>query len=255
MIGHTEAFARYRTLSQTHLNFVVGVCHAMPALRADLASAAPILTHPPDHFLAARNPKSEIARYEAAYQDELSRSTLIAIFSYFEAYARGVLREIVNFHGGADGVLKLARERAMKYLPSEPVHITAQKRKLQDRRAPQKFLKYQKYGQLLEGKGFRFPTDLLAYYGVSLLVEKVKRDIGIRAFEIPSIFRDCLLFPISKADTDLYEEIRAIRNDVAHGRAPTIALRDSLRYASELHTLGAKIDNHIVEHFLVIQVV
>jgi len=83
LIGHTEAFAKYRQLSQGHLNFVVAVAHAMPALRADIALPGSTLTFPPDHFLASRNPKSEVATYVAGYLEELARSTVIAVFSYF----------------------------------------------------------------------------------------------------------------------------------------------------------------------------
>jgi len=227
----------------------------MPALRADLALPSPTLSNPPDYFQASRNPKSEVASYVAAYQDELARSTLIAVFSYFEGYARSVLREIVAFHGGGDQFQSLAHSRATRFIASPYPGVTLHKRKLQDRRAPAKLFKYQKYGQLLEAKGFKFPTDLLAHFGVVQLLSKIKDDRTIRAWEIPSLFEECLLFPIATTERDLYEEVRGIRNDVAHGKAPTIALQASLRYASELHSFAARVDHHIAEHFLVIQTV
>jgi hypothetical protein len=233
VIGHTEAFSRYRALSQAHLNFVVAVSHAMPALRADLALPAATLTQAPDYFQASRNPKSEVATYVAGYQDELARSTLISVFSYFEGYARSLFREIVSFHGGADPFKKLARDRTTRFLSSPHVGITLYKRKLQDRRAPHKLLKYRKYGELLDAKGFRFPTDLLAHFGVVHLLTKIKDDRSIRAWEIPGLIEECLLFPMTQAERDLYESARITRNNIAHGKAPVITLASSLRHASE----------------------
>ena len=100
MKPYSEAFLRYRQLSQAHLDFVVVVCHAMPALRADLAAGHPELSFPPDHFHKSQNPKSWVASHVGGYTDELARSTLLTVFSYFEAYVKDVLQEIVEFHGG-----------------------------------------------------------------------------------------------------------------------------------------------------------
>jgi hypothetical protein len=227
----------------------------MPALRADLALQSATLSNSPDYFDAKRNPKSEVATYVAVYQDELARSSLLAVFSYFEGYARSVLREIVEFHGGGDQFQKLGHNRVSRFIGSSNPGITLHKRKLQDRRAPKKVFKYEKYGQLLEAKGFKFPTDLMAHFGIVQLLSKIKDDKTIRAWEIPSLFKDCLLFPITKKESECYEEARLIRNDVAHGKAPIINLQASLRYASEFHSLAARIDHHIAENFLVIQVI
>jgi hypothetical protein len=255
VIGHTDAFGNYRTLSQGHINFAVAVCHAMPALRADLALPAPTLPHPPDYFSAARNPKSEVAAFAVPYQEELARSTLIAVFSYFEAYTRDAFLEIIKFHGGAENIQQMTHDRLNKFIASTPASINMHKRKLQDKRAPQKYLKYRDHAEFLDQKGFRFPTDLFALFGITQLLTRLEKESSYRAWEIPTLLEQTLLFPITKAEKDRLEEIRLRRNHIAHGKAPTIALGESLRYASELHTLAAKIDRHIAEHFLVIQVV
>jgi hypothetical protein len=226
----------------------------MPALRADIALPTPILTHSPDHFFASRNPKSEVATYLAGYQEELARSTVIAIFSYFEGYARSVFREIVAYHGGAEKLKELARDRISKFISaSPPPGILMHKRKLQDRRSPSKLFTYEKHGRLLDGKGFKFPTDLLAHFGVVQLLARIENDRAFRAWQIPSLLEECLLFPLTSPDRQLYEDVIGLRNDVAHGKAPTVTLPTSLRYASELHTLASKVDHHVAEHFLVIQ--
>src|SRR5262245_55401789 len=99
----------------------------MPALRADLALPAPTLTHLPDYFLAARNPKSEVAAFAAPYQEELARSTLISVFSYFEAYTRDVLLEIIKFHGGKGSIQQMAHNRLNKFITSTPLNINKHK--------------------------------------------------------------------------------------------------------------------------------
>jgi hypothetical protein len=255
VIQHTKAFATFRTLSQAHINFVVLVCHAVPALRADLALPTASLSNLPDHFNASRNPKAEVATYVIAYQEELARSTLITVFSYFESYIKDALGEIVEFHGGKDEFKKLAMRRTSKFINSARPDIKLNKRKLQDNPVPSKLAKYQKYGKLLEDRGFKFPTELFAHFGVSQLLPKLDEKRGMQAWEIPSLLEECLLFPISTTERDHFETIRSLRNKIGHGRGPTVVLQKSLHYASILHTLAAKVDRHITEHFLVIQAV
>lgn len=255
MIGHTNAFAAYKTFSQAHINFVVLVCHAVPALRADLSLPNAELSHPPDHFKASRNPKQDIAGHVSGYQEELARSTLITVFSYFEAYIKDALKEIVEFHGGKKEFKKLSLTRTTKFVTSLHPDVKTYKRKLQDKPESSKTAKYQKFGRLLENKGFKFPTDLFAHFGVSQLIPKLDEKKGMRAWEIPTILEECLLFPLMKAEHENFEAIRSLRNKIGHGRPHAMELKKSLHYASILHTLAAKIDRHILEHFLIIQAV
>jgi hypothetical protein len=259
MKGHTDAFVAYRGLSQAHLDFVVIICHAIPALEADLALSKPNLTYPPDHFKSARNPKAWVAANTKNYQDELARSTLITVFSYFESYVRDVLFEVVTFHGGREELWKYSKSRSATFLSSQGATTIQNKRKLQDTFEKRKIAKYQKYARLLDSQGFRFPSDLFATLGLRLFLEKVEqkngkaRGNGLRAWEIPYLLEDGLLFPLTKQDLKLFEDARELRNKIGHGKPPKLTLKTSLRYSSELHTLAAKIDRHILEHFLIIQ--
>ena len=204
MITHTKAFLQYRKLSQSHLNFVVLVCHAVPSLLADLLSSGPTVTHPPDHFKAHGNPKSEVARFAQNYQEELARLTTEAVFSYFEAYIKEVLLEVVSFHGGGDKLRKLARVRNSKFISNTHASIKSEKRKLQDNPTPSKLEKYKKYARSLDSKGYRFPTDLFSHYGIFQLLPKIADNprTGMRAWEIPNILAECLLFDL--ADCNRY---------------------------------------------------
>ena len=253
MVPHTKAFLSYRKLSQAHINFVVLVCHAVPAFRADLALPQITCSYPPDHFKAERNPKSEVASYVSKYQDDLARSTLVTVFSYFEAYIKDALTEIVEFHGGKKNFKQKSLERTARFIAQLPPALKAHKRKLQDNHSASKKEKYQKHGRILDKEGFKFPTDLFAHYGVSRLLEKLDEKKGMRAWEIPFIVEECLLFPISKSQVEDFEAMRGMRNKITHGRSHPISLKESLRKASLLHSLAAEIDGHIAEHFLVIQ--
>src|SRR3546814_10181257 len=97
MISHTDACKVYRDLGQAHLNFVVLSCHAVPALKAELSVPGGAATVPPDHFKAGSNTASELLSYADDYHEELARSALITVFSYFEAYVKDALTEIVDF--------------------------------------------------------------------------------------------------------------------------------------------------------------
>ena len=253
MISHTKAFAVYRELSQAHIDFAVLVCYAVPLLKAEIAGPKP-LAHPPDHFKQKHNAKAYLTVHAARYQDELARSLHISIFSYFESYVRELLKEISGFHGGDDQIKSLAHKRSSKFLAALPPAVKASKRKLQEPAKNNEKPKYEKHSKLLENAGFRFPTELFAHYGITNLLVKASNDRnGMRAWEIPNVLADGLLFPISKPERDFFEVNRLLRNEIAHGSAPLISLKDSLGFASKLHTLAAKLDKHSVEHFFILQ--
>lgn len=74
MITHTNAFKVYRDLGQAHLNFVVLTCHAVPALRTELAAPGATAKVVPDHFRAGSNSTAELLVYSSDYQEELAPS-------------------------------------------------------------------------------------------------------------------------------------------------------------------------------------
>ena len=252
MISHTDAFKVYRDLGQAHLNFVVLACHAVPALKVELSAPGGAATIPPDHFKAGGNTTSQLLSYAADYQEELARSALITVFSYFEAYVKDALTEIVDFHGGATKLRASARDKVSKYFGAVSATLDTSRKKLQDRPDPKKRGKYEKHAQTLDKAGYRFPTDLLAHFGAAQLVLKIGKP-GFKAHEIPDLLENVLLFPLSSADRGTLEAIRAARNGIAHGKGAKPTLRKVMCYSSELHRIAAAVDGHIAKHFLVIQ--
>ncbi len=252
MINHTTAFKSYRDLSQAHLDFVVLACHSIPSLKVQLQIPGAVLPRP-DHFKGHGNSIQAIQTSISNYQVELARSTLITVFSYFEAYLKSVLLEVIEFHGGQAQFQTKAKDRAVRFFASAPTMIEKSKRKLQDAPHPNKRAKFEKYGQLLDKAGFRFPTDLLSHFGVTQLALKADEKRGFKAHEIPSILEDALLYPLTLQEKEKLERIRLERNKVAHGSAVSMTLAHSLNDASFLHTLAAAVDGHIAEHFLLNQ--
>jgi hypothetical protein len=254
MISHTSAFATYRALSQQHLDFAVLVCTAVPALQPELNDRTTPLKHAPDHFKLNPDTKKQLVKYATNYQTELARTNLITLFSYFESYVRIVLQEIIAFHGGDEDFRKLALRRASVFLKAPPPAIETSKRKLQEPARIAKKGKYIAHSKKLDQGGFRFPTELLAYFGsVNLIAKSKDSRTGMRAWEIPDILQHGVLYPLSAAERKLFDDCRNLRNDIAHGKAPTIKLKQSLKFGSDLHALAAKVDKHLIEHFFVLQ--
>ena len=253
MISHTKAFKAYRDLSQGHLNFVVLSCHSVPALKTDLQADPNAVPGPPDHFKGVGTTASALLGYISEYQKELARSTLITVFSYFEAYLKDALQEVVDFHGGNASLKKITRERSERFFQTIPAAMQASKLKLQDEPSPNKADKYRKHAQILEKAGFRFPTDLLAHFGAVQLIAKIDEKRGFKAHEIPTILEEALLFPLTEPDRTEFERVRSARNRIAHGKAAALTLPTSLRHASALRKLAAAVDAHITKHFLIIQ--
>src|SRR3546814_8923377 len=79
MISHTDDFKVYRDLGQSHLNFVVLSCHAVPALQDELSVPGGAAPAPSAHFKAGSNTASELLTYASYYNAELARSALVRL--------------------------------------------------------------------------------------------------------------------------------------------------------------------------------
>lgn len=252
MIPHTKAFERFRNQSQEHLDFVVLVTAAIPNLDAILSEPSYTLA-PRDYFKPSKPDGKRLKSLIGGYQRQLALLSVVALFSYFEEYLKASLREIVDFHGGTRKFLELSRARASRFIGQTSSSIKNHKRKLQEYAKPGKSQKYGKHSAELTEAGFRFPTELLGPYGAKLLIEKSDAKRGLRAWEIPSVLKDGLLFELTSTEHTRLEEIRNLRNKIAHGTKVRLAFEKAMAIARDLHELAAKIDSHIVENFLVLE--
>lgn len=250
MIPNTNAYVALRDQSQEFLDFVVLSCTAIPGLVHQIQTAGQ-LSAPADHFKGVPN-LTQLQQYAGAYQASLSRMIVITLWSYFEAYVMGVLREIIDFHGGDGPFLATAEKRAQSFLKSTTPVVLESKRKLQEPAKPKNKGRYQKHSAVLLKHGFRFPSELLAPYGVKNMIKKSKPR-GAKAYEIPELLRDALCFPLSQTEQARLDHIRNFRNGLAHGTPAPVPLKDALSVGKDLRAMAAKIDKHITEHFFVLE--
>jgi hypothetical protein len=250
VISNSSAYVVLRDKSQEFLDFVVLSCTAVPTLKNQIqASGATGIK--PDHFKGTPD-TTQLLSYASVYEESLSRMIVFSLFSYFEAYTKGLLTEIVDFHGGGKSFQATADRRAKVFLANSSQAIIDSKRKLQEPAKGAKKGSYQKHSTVLVKNGFRFPSELLAPYGVKNLILKATPK-GSKAFEIPELLRDALCFPLEAKDNTRLNSIREIRNQIAHGKAEKLTLKEALGIGKDLRAFAAKVDAHAVEHFFVLE--
>jgi hypothetical protein len=250
LIPNSNAYAILRDNSQEFLNFVVLSCTAVPTLKKQI-QASGVAGISPDHFKGSPD-AAQLLSYATVYQETLGRMIVITLFSYFEAYVKGLLGEIVDFHGGATTFQATADKRAKAFVANSSQAIIDSKRKLQEPSKAAKIESYRKHSAILVKQGFRFPSELLAPFGVKNLIRKSK-PTGSKAFEIPELLRDALCFPLPAKDDARLNSIRETRNNIAHGKAGPITLVEALTIGKDLRDISAKVDKHAVEHFFVVE--
>ena len=170
MIPNSTAYLTLRDKSQEFLDFVVLACTAVPTTSALLLTPTP----PPltrDHFKGAIN-VPQLQQYAAKYQDPLSQMLVFSVFSYFEAFVTSLLSEIVEFHGGETKFQATANRRAKTFLTNSSQVVVDAKRKLQEPAKPKNRESYEKHSAVLVNNGFRFPSELMAPFGVKNLIQK-----------------------------------------------------------------------------------
>jgi len=250
MIPNSQSYLHLRDQSQQFLDFVVLTCTAVPALTSHI-NALGVTGLTPDHF-KGKPDGNQLLRFSTTYKDQISRAAVITLFSFFEAYVISLLQEIVDFHGGALAFQATADRRAKNFLVTSSPTIIDSKRKLQEPVKKNKIDTYKKHSSALTKQGFRFPSELLAPFGVKVLIQRAKPK-GSRAVEIPDLLRDALCFPLTTKDYNRINSIRDLRNKIAHGKTELITLRSALGVGKDLRAIAAKIDQHAVEHFFVLE--
>lgn len=247
---NSKAYARLRQQSQEFLDFVVLSCTAIPALEQQMQTAG-VQSLSPDHFKGPPN-SAQLLNYIQNYQGSLARATVLTLWSFFESYVKSLLTEIIDFHGGAAAFQANADRRAKRFVANSSPQIVDAKRKLQEPVKGAKKGSYQKHSTALVKLGFRFPSELLAPFGVKMLIQRAKPR-GSKAYQIQELLRDALCFPLTDADVARIDRIRETRNDIAHGSQVTITLKQALEIGKDLREIAAKVDRHATEHFFVLE--
>jgi hypothetical protein len=175
----------------------------------------------------------------------------ISTFSHFEAYVQDVVCEIFTFHGGITEFLALARRRSGVFSRAERIERFPELKPLSEARKKGKDGKYQKCLQILEGKGFIFPSQMISAYGIKKLADAVSKS-GFRAGRISEIVFDGLGLPHDQSMEENIARIREIRNDIAHGRRRSYQLKASIDDLKLMRQYALAIDQHVLAHYMII---
>jgi hypothetical protein len=251
----TDSYRILKKQNEDLFNFVVTICYAVPFLKKGMNTMKqddPLSSLiKADHFRHDVRKISEIKKVGTSkYKTNLAAYIILSSFSFFEAYFIDVLQEIVDFHGGKDSFINLAKSRSRNFMLKSTSDIVEHKAKLQEPIKPSKIAKYKKHSKELAKLGYRFPTELFAPYGVFHLLENLN---NLKAYKVPQILKDGLIMDLDSATIETYNSIREIRNRIAHGKKGRLTLKKALEINSFLHDLATKIDQHLIANFFIIE--
>lgn len=254
MIPHTKAFKRLKDEAQAVFNFAIVVCYAVPSLKAMLKAVSPSAELPfaPDHFDSRPISTDKVRAHTKEYKKVLSRYIFLSSFSFFEAYVLDLLKEIIEFHGQDELLRKheLIRNAALSSPDMEKA-----RNKLREYRVPKNMGAYSSYGKRLAAEGFVFPSAVLARRGLEQLIEMATGDY-IKAVEIPNLIESVLQLPLDpKDERERFHGYRGMRNDIAHGRANAASFHLGMAIEANnfLRNLALKVDKHVVENLLLVE--
>jgi hypothetical protein len=158
---------------------------------------------------------------------------------------------LVDFHGGAEVFVKSADKHAKEAVTkSHAREVIASRSRLSGVFAPHKVQRYKKHTQVLQQHGYAFPSELLAAYGIRMLVSKAGE---LKAADIPDLLTQGLHFEFTADMLARYDKYRKIRNDIAHGKQSAHSLKEAFDVRKNLGRLASQIDEHIVANFFVME--
>lgn len=242
-----------REQSQALFDFAVLNCYAIPALENDLAALASgsrVALEAPHYFQAGTTTPSQLASRAAVYESRLATYVLLSTFSFFEAYVKDALLEMLAFHGGQEAFAQHAASREAAFIASIPPGIDPRVQKLR-KRAPTDALTRFSQRKIIEGlreSGYRFPSELLGPFGVRMLARQLA---NFKASSIPMLLTEGLHVPLEAADIDVFEAIRLARNKAAHGKPAKMKLYEVTAMNDKLRDIAMRTEDHLIQYFFV----
>ena len=255
MLTNSEAYLRLKEESQHIFDFAVAVCYAVPALKKTLKAVEQDESQifpKPDFF---KNDVSNVDHLRVRaknYKLNLAKYLFISSFSFFEAYIVDLIDETLRFHGGYEFLRERAFSKLQRSLNALSRDGAESKRKLQEPPKNAKKEKYVKYGRRLKEEGYKFPSELFSAYGIEIIGRSLKKN-NITPGVIPEVLKWGLLFQFSEEEMEEFERLRRKRNNVAHGRGGNFDLRFSIEANAFLRNLATRIDQHVVQHYMLVE--
>jgi hypothetical protein len=255
MISNTKSFELLKGQIQSTLDFSVLCCQAVPALNAYMKAvelgSVPKLPDA-DHFKGEPN-FEQLKGFIPEYRKNLGKLMFISSFSYFEAYFKALIEEVLTFHGGQDDFVELSLKKQnqhMHYAEQDTPRKSANKlREYPKKGKEQKYLKHIKE---INHTDFRFPSELFSTFGIMELGNNYR---DLKASQIPHVAGWCFGVELTEDEISSYSKLRDLRNRVAHGKVTQIEFNEANSANQFLRNLAIKIDKHVVKHFLVIETI
>jgi hypothetical protein len=250
----TEAYENYRQHSIDLVQFAVMICYAVPALRAQIQSGASGAQQPhPDFFVHDHSTSADLLATISQYEPRLASNLLRSNFTLFEVYVKSSVREMLDFHGGEDSFMDLARRRSKRFIVSSTLEVEKYKSRLRTRGRLNRLGNHFRHltaTRALVRADYRFPSELLAHYGVKMLVYNLKK---LKPSGVRDLLENGLHLELPEAEWARYKAITIMRNQLVHESHTTISILEAVKMSQDLRELAVKIDKHLVEHFFVIE--
>jgi len=268
MLDQTNAYKILKSEQQKILDFSKLVCYPVPNLKKSIKGFKEKVPNyetfvKPDYFIEPLI-VDRITGLAKHYKDNLSKYILISSFSFFEAYFRDVVAELIEFHGGLENLIKHVQGRQETLLNSYSKDMLKKKSKLQTNFQKVKWQKYKRIIKDLEkDKDYRHPSELFSAFGVKSFFETVSSN-SFKSIMIPDFIEIGFGLDLSEKvnkHTDLIDKtlretfdiMRDTRNGIGHGKANTLTFEKVMEFIRFIRYLSVKLDNHLMKYHFVIQ--
>ena len=237
-------------------NFGVMICYAVPTLKKNIKAVVEGVVNYslPKNDLFAHDASSpeQIRKLAEDYKSRLTSYLWLSSFSFFEAFISGAIQEVIDFHGGETEFIGSVEKRTREAIGKRhsPAIIKSRSR-LSGEFAKFKTGRYKDHTAVLQRGGYTFPSDLLASFGVRMLVSKAGE---LKAAEIPALLAEGLHFPFTEEMLTRYDAYRKIRNDIAHGKHTHHSLKEAFDLKKNLGELASQVDEHLIANFFVMEI-
>lgn len=232
-------------------------------------------------FLKDTCTESHLRKCLSSYQFSLSKYIFLSTFTFFESYVSSVITELFEFHGGTEELKRLSSLRSVPVEYDTDVNIDKCRKKLQEYPDKKESFKYMKYTKELERSSFKFPSEILAEYGIDILKSRIDKK-SYKAVQIIPIMKNAFHFnadtvkvrhagkKVTSSVSDTFEKFRSFRNDLVHGehikngithsshrrsKAPenyiSFDLKNSYGYSSTIKKIASEFDRHLLNHFFI----
>jgi len=298
MINSTYSYNKLKQEQQGLFDFFILVTHSIPTLSGSIKyiqNIDPNRTLPkPDHFKKGEvhiDRLSELINKEVdsnksntkSYKTNLCKYVLLSSFSFFETYFKSVMEELIIFLGSNLSLEFIQPSNYKKILEKSVKNILEKQYRfnLSNITKPSKNIKnerneilgpfqnhkkeqYKHYTNILKTSNYRFPSELLSFYGLNKLMQELQ---NLKSYSIPYIMKDVLYIDISQKinknvnllNQDIkttFDMIRELRNDIAHGNKinpEKLNFKIVLAYNYFLKKIALQIDKQLTKNFFIIE--